>query len=70
MRRLTWPRITRDTTSFLLGIALLIHEAFIYDGATRPEFITAAVTLIGFPVVARRDEKKAADADPSPAVGT
>lgn len=70
MKRWHWPRITRDTTSFVLGISLLVHEAFLYDGATRPEFITAAITLIGFPVVARRDEKKAADAAPPSTVGT
>lgn len=61
-----WP-IGRKTALFLLGFGGLIHEAFIWDGPPRYEWIVVFSGLCGLPVPMSRDEARADVADEAPA---
>lgn len=61
------PTVTRDSVLFMVGLGGIVHEAFIRSGVTRPEFIMLFAAMCGLPVALRKDEKKAADDDKTPA---
>lgn len=63
-RRWHWPRITRDTVTFLAGLVVLGHETF----ATHPSdagLLTAALLLMGFPVAWRANDSMRRGGDTS-----
>jgi hypothetical protein len=62
MSKWRWPSVTRDTVLFVVGLGLIIHEAFIRTGPTRPEFLMLFAAMVGLPVAIRRDEGRRADA--------
>ena len=64
-----WPSITRDTVLFVVGLAGIVHEAFVRTGDTRPEFLMLFAAMVGLPVALRRDEGRRADATDDTPVG-
>lgn len=50
-------RALRDTLMFLLGAVGFLHELIIAD-AERPYLLTAALALMGLPLVLRADEAR------------
>lgn len=50
-------RAARDSTFFLLGVWIFVHEVAITDGE-RPAIIAAALGLLGLAPMIRRDERK------------
>lgn len=50
-------RLTRDLTLFIVGLGILVHQAFVADQVA-PELVTAAVALLLAPAVTRVDDAK------------
>lgn len=50
-------RLSRDLVLFALGLAILIHQAFI-TAELQPELVTAAVALLLAPAVTRVDDAR------------
>lgn len=53
----SWPRLTRDGTLFLLGIAIIVNEAFVQDQPD-PTLILLGGSLAGSPFLIGKDEKE------------
>lgn len=51
------PRLTRDSTLLLAGLAGFFHE-LIVSGIERPYILGACVTMMGLPIFTNRDEQK------------
>ena len=57
MKKLHWPRITRDSALFLAGLGLTINEAVLRHGPERPSLLILFAAMMGLPFVLRGDEK-------------
>lgn len=68
MSKWKWPKITRDSILFGVGIGGIMHEAFIRSGDVRTELLLLFGTMCGLPVFLHADENKKAD-DVEPADG-
>ena len=55
--RLRWPRLTRDTTLFLTGLAGIAHETTIAD-TERPALLILFGAMVGLPAFLRADERR------------
>ena len=48
----------RDTTLFLAGLGLIVHEAVLRSGPERPSLLVLYAGMIGLPALLRADEKR------------
>lgn len=55
-RRRSWPRLTRDGALYLLGISIIINEAFI-QATPDPTLILLGGSLVGLPSLIQKDTK-------------
>ena len=51
------PRLTRDGTLFLLGLAIIANEAFVQKSPD-PTLILLGGSLVGLPAFLSKDEKR------------
>lgn len=58
-----WPRITRDSILFFMGIIGISHEAFIRDGDPRTQLLIVFASMCGLPAFLRLDENRNKDED-------
>lgn len=55
-RRLSWPRLTRDSCLFLLGLTIIANEAFVQK-TPDPTLILLGGSLCGVPLFIQKDTK-------------
>jgi len=53
-----WPKLTRDSVIFGIGIAGIVNEAFIRSGEPRAQLLILFASMCGLPAFLRFDEKK------------
>lgn len=56
-KKLSFPRIGRDSVLFSAGLAGVFHETVIAE-AERPTLLLLFATMIGLPAFLRADERK------------
>ena len=52
----TWPKLTRDGALFLLGIGIIINEAFV-SRVPDPTLLLLGGSLVGLPAFLAKDSK-------------
>lgn len=58
-----WPKVTRDSLIFVVGLGGIINESFIRSGDPRMELLILFASMCGLPAFLRFDEKKKDDGD-------
>ena len=52
----TWPKLTRDGSLFLLGLAIIVNEAFVQKSVD-PTLLLLGGSLVGLPAFLAKDSK-------------
>lgn len=56
-QRRSWPRLTRDSALYLLGLSIIVNEAFIQSNPD-PTLILLGGSLVGLPSLIQKDAKE------------
>lgn len=67
-KKRTLPKLTRDGTLFLVGLALIINEAAFRSGPERPSLLVLFAAMVGAPFILRADEIRNHYTPPRPPV--